>query len=121
MSIRLFFLALNLSFLWLICEPVAIAAETGGGASALEIHRSGRTVERVVQNRFFVKQERFQVAPVLGYVPNNPFAKRYVGGILVSYHYNEEMAFEGSITYSPDLGIISVSTFPPAISAEPPT
>ncbi len=58
----------------------------------------------VVQNRFFLKTNRFEVAPVLGYVPNNPFARRYVGGVLVGYHLSEAFAAEGAILYSPDLG-----------------
>lgn len=58
----------------------------------------------VVQNRFFLKEKRFEVAPVAGYVPNNPFAVRYVGGLLVAYHFSETLAAEGAFMYSPDLG-----------------
>ena len=57
-----------------------------------------------VMNRFFVKSKRFELAPVLGYVPNNPMAKRYVGGTLLAYHFNEQLAAEGAILYAPDLG-----------------
>jgi outer membrane beta-barrel protein len=58
----------------------------------------------VVQNRFFLKEKRFELAPVAGYVPNNPFAVRYVGGLLVAYHFTETLAAEGAFMYSPDLG-----------------
>jgi len=62
------------------------------------------TEQNVVQNRFFLKSNRFEIAPVLGYVPNNPFARRYVGGLLVGYHLSEAFAAEGAILYSPDFG-----------------
>jgi outer membrane beta-barrel protein len=57
-----------------------------------------------IKNRFFLKANRFEIAPVLGYVPNNPFARRYVGGALLAYHISESVAAEGAILYSPDLG-----------------
>ncbi len=57
-----------------------------------------------VMNRFFVKSNRFELAPVLGYVPNNPMAKRYVGGLLMAYHFNEQIAAEGALLFAPDLG-----------------
>mgnify|MGYP002640108704 CR=1 FL=1 len=57
-----------------------------------------------IENRFFLKANRFEIAPVLGYVPNNPFARRYVGGALLAYHISESIAAEGAILYSPDLG-----------------
>ena len=57
-----------------------------------------------VMNRFFVKSNRFELAPVLGYVPNNPMARRYVGGTLIAYHFNEQLAAEGAILFAPDLG-----------------
>jgi outer membrane beta-barrel protein len=59
----------------------------------------------VVQNRFFLKQNRFELSPMAGYVPNNPFAKRYVGGVLAAWHFSEKLAAEGAFLYSPDLGV----------------
>jgi outer membrane beta-barrel protein len=41
---------------------------------------------------------------VLGYVPNNPMVRRYVGGVLLGYHFSETFAVGGQILYSPDLG-----------------
>ncbi|MBN1335246.1 MAG: outer membrane beta-barrel domain-containing protein [Deltaproteobacteria bacterium] len=63
-----------------------------------------KTEKNVVQNRFFLKEARFEVSPVLGYVPNNPFSRRFLGGLLVGYHLSESFAAEGAILYSPDLG-----------------
>jgi len=85
------------------------SAPTGGGskppgARALVEFRQGHGRPDAVQNRFFLKTGRFEIAPSLGYVPNNPFAKRYVGGLLVAYHFSEVLAAEGAFTYAPDLG-----------------
>ncbi len=57
-----------------------------------------------IQNRFFLKEKRFELSPIAGYVPNNPFAVRYVGGVLAAYHFSENLAAEGAFVYSPDLG-----------------
>ncbi len=86
--------------------PPALAADGDGspGLEALKEFREGRHSAPAVQNRFFVKSERFELAPTLGYVPNNPFSKRYVGGVLFAYHFSEKLAASGSLTYSPDLG-----------------
>ena len=59
----------------------------------------------VVQNRFFLKKDRFELSPMAGYVPNNPFAERYIGGVLAAYHFSETLAAEGAFLYSPDLGV----------------
>ncbi|MBT3220102.1 MAG: outer membrane beta-barrel domain-containing protein [Proteobacteria bacterium] len=57
-----------------------------------------------IENRFFLKKRRWEVAPIFGYVPNNPFARRYVGGLIFGHHFNEVIAAEAQITFSPDLG-----------------
>lgn len=58
----------------------------------------------VVQNRFFLKSDRFEIAPVVGAVPNNPMVKRRLGGLLVAYHLSESLAVGGQFFYAPDLG-----------------
>jgi len=68
-----------------------------------ELH--GETIDKdVVQNRFFVKSKRFEIAPVVGLVPNNPMVKRYTFGVLLAYHFSETLAVGGQLIYSPDLG-----------------
>lgn len=57
-----------------------------------------------IENRFFLKEGRFEIAPMFGAVPNNPFASRIVGGALMAYHFNEQIAADAFISYSPDLG-----------------
>jgi len=80
---------------------IALAQDPGG--DALDDFHNPKP-ERAVENRFFLKRERFEVAPSIGYVPNNPFAVRYVGGVVLNYHFNEIVGAEAHISYSPDLG-----------------
>ena len=81
-------------------------AEAGAKAArqALKELREGRQVYDKVQNRFFLKEGRFEMAPILGYAPNNPMVKRYTGGVLGAYHFSETLAVEGAFIYSPDRG-----------------
>jgi outer membrane beta-barrel protein len=79
------------------------AAEHPAG-SALADAQSDKAPDNVVQNRFFLKTGRMEATPILGYVPNNPMVKRYVGGLLGAYHFSETFAAEGAFLYSPDLG-----------------
>lgn len=74
------------------------------GKQALDELKNGRKAYNVVQNRFFLKAERFELAPVLGVVPNNPFVQRYTGGVFGAYHFSEVLAVEGAFLYAPDLG-----------------
>jgi outer membrane beta-barrel protein len=79
-------------------------AEDGAGEEALAEFRGEFKEKDAIQNRFFLKAKRFEIAPVLGYVPNNPMVRRYVGGVLLGYHFSETFAVGGQILYSPDLG-----------------
>ncbi|MCB9745865.1 MAG: outer membrane beta-barrel domain-containing protein [Alphaproteobacteria bacterium] len=60
--------------------------------------------KNVVQNRYFYKEERFEIAPVVGMVPNNPMVRRYIGGVLLGYHFSEGLSAGGQLFYSPDMG-----------------
>jgi len=77
---------------------------TGPGIEALALHTQGRPARPSIDNRFFTKSERFEISPMFGYVPNNAFAQRFVGGLGVGYHFSESFAIQGLVTYSPDLG-----------------
>lgn len=66
--------------------------------------RNEAALQDVVQNRFFIKEGRFELSGVGGYVPNNPMVQRVSGGFLGAYHLNEKFAAEGAILYFPDLG-----------------
>lgn len=88
---------------------VGLSADAHAGAKparkALKELNDGDAKYNVVQNRFFLKQNRLELSPMAGYVPNNPFAKRYVGGVLAAWHFSEKLAAEGAFMYSPDLGV----------------
>jgi outer membrane beta-barrel protein len=73
-------------------------------AYALEEAKNGKGPVNAVQNRFFLKEGRIEATPILGYVPNDPMVKRFVGGLLGAYHFSETFAAEGAFIYSPDLG-----------------
>ena len=71
----------------------ALAADSGSpGLDALAEFRSGTAAPPAIQNRFFLKAERFELTPTVGLVTSNPLAKRYVGGLTFAYHFNEHLA-----------------------------
>ena len=101
-ALSLFKASLTIACLALVSVP-SHAAETAGN-QALADHNGKQKTVNVVQNRFFLKQDRMELTPILGYVPNNPMVKRYVGGLLGAYHFSETFAAEGAFLYAPDLG-----------------
>jgi outer membrane beta-barrel protein len=84
-------------------SDTAFAADSPG-LEAIDQFFEGKKARKAVENRFFLKQERFEIAPIGGYVPNNPFSIRYVFGAILNYHFNEVISTEAQISYSPDLG-----------------
>jgi len=82
----------------------AANAGTRGADDALTEFRQGAPPKNAVENRFFLKEERFEITPSLGYVPNDPFVKRYIGSVMFAYHFTEELATEATVMYAPDLG-----------------
>ncbi len=71
---------------------------------ALETLRNGPDDQNVVQNRFFLKTGRFEVAPFGGFVPNDPMVSRVLGGFALNYHFSEEFSASSQLFYSPDSG-----------------
>lgn len=71
---------------------------------ALDALDAGPEDKDVVQNRFFLKSGRFELAPVAGVVPNNPMVSRYVLGVLGAYHFSENLSAGAQLMMSPDLG-----------------
>lgn len=84
--------------------PATAHAGAKSAETALDQTVNGHKPYNVVQNRFFTKNQRFELSPMLGYVPNNPFVKRYVVGVMGAYHLSETFAIEGAAMLSPDLG-----------------
>lgn len=63
-----------------------------------------RAVLPPVQNRFFLKERRFELAPSFRYGPSDPFVYRYGLALTGAYHFSETLAAEGDISFNPDLG-----------------
>ena len=80
------------------------AAQDHPASKALTEVTDGGGPQNAVQNRFFLKESRVEITPILGYVPSDPLVKRFVGGVLGAYHFSETFAAEGAFLYSPDLG-----------------
>lgn len=82
----------------------ALASPNHPASRALEETR-GKTVQKnVIQNRFFLKQNRFEITPNVGYVPNNAFVTSPTTGVFLAYHFNETIAAEGTFLYAPNTG-----------------
>jgi len=92
--------------LWVAASgQVALADESAPpGIQALEQFRSGKIQRNPVQNRFFLKGKRFELSPQFGFVPNNPFARRFTVGVGLGYHFNEQLSVQGIFSFAPDLG-----------------
>lgn len=87
----------------LLASPPAHAG-VRSAQDALNEAKVGRKPYNVVQNRFFLKSERFEIAPAIGYVPNNSFVRRITAGAFFCYHFSEVFGAEGTLMYAPDLG-----------------
>lgn len=75
---------------------------------ALDEFSGKKVVPSTVQNKFFVKTNRFEVAPTVGYIPNNSFVSNYVGGAYLAYHFSENISAEGALLYAPNTGLSGV-------------
>ena len=86
----------------LIPEP----AHAGHPATlALDELQGKKAQLSVIQNKFFLKSNRFEIAPVLGYIPNNDLVSVPVGGMFLAYHFSESFAAEASLLYGADTQI----------------
>ena len=72
------------------------------GTEAVKRYKNPSSERKAVENRFFLKQNRFEISPIAGYVPNNPFARRYLVGGIFGFHFNETFSAQADIMYSPD-------------------
>lgn len=84
--------------------PASAWASDHPSTAALDAMRGKEASKNVIQNRFFLKQNRFEIAPAGGYVPNNAFVSVAVGGAFLAYHFNEAVAVEGLLLYAPNTG-----------------
>lgn len=90
-----------------LSTPANAGTKQGQQALRLKLSNSPNTMD-VVQNRFFMKKGRTEIAPIGGLVPNNPMVSRYTGGVLGAYHFSESLAAEFAFIYSPDLGLSDI-------------
>jgi len=84
--------------------PTRAEAGANPATQALDELQGKKAQLSVIQNKFFLKQNRFEIAPVLGYVPNNDLVTVPVGGLFLAYHFSESFAAEGSVLYGVDTG-----------------
>lgn len=92
----------------LTAPATAQAKEKNTAVVALEEFNGKKLPIDPIRNRFFLKGNRFEIAPSLGYVPNNSFADIYVGGAYLAYHFNERLSVEAAVLYSPNTGTSGV-------------
>lgn len=86
----------------------AVAKESNNATQALVEFRGKKTLPPAIENKFFLKTNRFEIAPMLGYVPNNSFADVYVGGAFLAYHFSDTFAVEAAVLYAPNTGSAGV-------------
>jgi outer membrane beta-barrel protein len=53
----------------------------------------------LIQNRFFLKKNRFEFGPSYGYIPNNAFVTSQTAGLVLAYHFSEDFAVEAYPMY----------------------
>jgi len=87
----------------LATAPEAVAADHPA-TTALDELAGKKATPNLIQNRFFVKQNRFELTPSIGYVPNNAFVTSVYGGAVAAYHFSDSFAAEGAFFYSPNTG-----------------
>jgi outer membrane beta-barrel protein len=63
-----------------------------------------KRVIQTFQRKNFMKIGRYEAAPHVGFVTNDPFLNRYLLGAAFVYHPTEVLALEATIDYAPDLG-----------------
>jgi outer membrane beta-barrel protein len=63
-----------------------------------------KRIIKTLQHKEFVHQGRYEIAPGIGYVTNDPFINRYLLGAGLTYHVTEVFGVEFRGTFSPDFG-----------------
>jgi outer membrane beta-barrel protein len=77
-------------------------------AEALDAFNGTTQEKNLIQNKFFLKENRFEVTPALGIMPNNAFVTNVYGGAVAAYHFSESFAAEGMLLYAPNTGVAGV-------------
>lgn len=101
-------LSLALGLLGLLASAPEAQAKDHPAESALDELAGKKSPPNLIQNKFFVKANRFEIAPMGGYVPNNSFVSNPYGGAFVAYHFSDTFAAEGTFLYAPNTGASGV-------------
>ncbi len=70
----------------------------------LEEEGQKKRLIKTIQRKNFLKLGRWELAPHLAMVANDPFLNRYILGTSIGYNLTEIFAIEASFDFSPDLG-----------------
>jgi outer membrane beta-barrel protein len=73
-------------------------------AVELPDEKDKKRVIQTFQRKNFMKIGRYEVAPHVGFVSNDPFLNRYLLGAAFTYHPTELLGVEVTADYSPNLG-----------------
>lgn len=76
------------------------------GSAELELpeERQRRRIIKALPRKRFLKIGRWEAAPHIGFVTNDPFINRYMLGAGISHHLTEVFAIELLGSFSPDFG-----------------
>jgi outer membrane beta-barrel protein len=69
-----------------------------------EEERQRRRIIKALPRKRFLKIGRWEAAPHVGFVTNDPFINRYLLGASVAHHFTEVFAVELVSSFSPDFG-----------------
>ena len=73
------------------------------GEPAQNLMEQGKVI-KIIQSKDFLKAERLEFGMYAGGVTNDPFLRRWLGGVSATYHLNDLVAIELAQSFSPDLG-----------------
>jgi outer membrane beta-barrel protein len=101
-------LTLALGLVGLLATSGEAAAADHPATKALDELAGKKATPNLIQNKFFVKANRFEIAPSFGYVPNNAFVTNLYGGAVAAYHFSDQFSAEGMFIYAPNTGASGV-------------
>lgn len=82
----------------------AHAEDEPPGIQALQEFREGPQRRDPVVNRFFLKANRFEISPAIGFIPTNSYVSHVTFGAALNYHFTEQLAVHLFAAGSPSSG-----------------
>lgn len=101
-------MSLVLGLVGLLATSSEALAADHPATKALDELAGKKAAPNLIQNKFFVKANRFEIAPAVGYVPNNSFVTSVYGGAFAAYHFSDQFSAEGAFFYAPNTGAAGV-------------